>query len=180
MDVTAMLGATGGALATLLVQGVLKLVDQRHARETCRVADQKMVARETLRLIERLCRECAAEAEKLPRERNSHPLLSQIDDIAVRVLELTDVHARELLTELSSSYWMIAQPYASHDHPEVRSDPWVVKQEARAILGALLRGEPVPARLSKPALEQVKAANEIDEYLTQQIEASEVGDVDAS
>ncbi len=166
--------AVAGSLVSVVGQPLAAWLERRHARSLDREDVQLLVARDLLRLLEKFFHECdleiSADRRGVPSSRDH--LIAQIHECDARALELSDARVRALLEQLSKAYWYIAQPGGPIE-PEPAPNSYVVRNAARSVLGAVLRGEQPPGALPAEALAQIKAAAAVDAWLDEQSEAYE-------
>lgn len=171
-----LLGVVGGVASTLFVQwltqrwahaSAARLAERAEAFE--KQKEQKQLARELLLRIERHCSEVAAR-----RSRGAKPpgyaddsLETLREEIEVHSEGLSDSLARRHLARIGTALgWVRDPPWPIH------TNPWPIKAAARAVLGAIQRGEAVPQSL--PMLDGVlNAQSEWQSELEAQVEAQE-------
>lgn len=185
MDATvaALVGAGLGGIAGGIGQAIARFFERRLARQADRETEQKRVAQEILGLVAKFCRD----HDKLSHDSMtttvisdkalamSAALLVQRDDIAERVVELTDSRARAHLDMVDSALCYIAQPTLVDDEAHFNNFP--VRESARRVLGAIIRGDEVPEELSDEMKALVRAArnafDELDRHRQELKEAAE-------
>lgn len=163
-----LVGGLGGAVFTELWKSLAAAVRWKFARGEFKAASDAELAREELLPVFRRARTVPRIDAGLDDGRAYEALLDEIDDALLR---MHDARARARLERLVG---VLRQ----HDLiwrylPARYATGWVVSREAREILGALARRDPVPSPQATVTRDLIPALVKVEEYIAEQARAQD-------
>lgn len=160
-----------GGVATLVGQAFLKRWEQSRTDERSMRDEQKKLAKDVLRHIERFCTEAERRrwSGRSPASSLDDPLSHLREEIAAEAVAFTNPIVRKRMDNLDTAMWFVLTP----DGQPPSAYP--IRTGARELLGAIMRGEALPAEMMALS-ELVEKADAYNDYINYMSEVQEAGE----